>query len=61
MRSVLVAIDLVKETDGSFKVLELNTGLAITPISVEPYFNKTDFDTLISENEITEIDLVLLY
>lgn len=60
MRSVLVAIDLVKETDGSFKVLELNTGLAITPISVEPYFNKTDFDTLISENEITEIDLVLL-
>lgn len=60
MRSVLVAIDFVKDTDGSFKILELNTGIALTPISIEPYFNKTDFDTLISENNITEIDLILL-
>lgn len=60
MRSVLIAIDFVKELDGSFKVLELNTGVGLAPISIEPYFNKADFDTLIADNNITEIDLVLL-
>lgn len=60
MRSVLVAIDFVKDVDGSFKVLELNTGIAFSPISIEPYFNKTDFDNLLQQNNITEIDLVLL-
>ncbi len=60
MRSVLIAIDFVKDVDGSFKVLELNTGIAAAPISIEPYFNKTELDNLISQNNITEIELILL-
>jgi hypothetical protein len=60
MRSVLIAIDFVKDVDNSFKVLELNTGIVAAPISIEPYFNKTELDNLILENNITEIELILL-
>ena len=60
MRSVLIAIDFVKDVDNSFKVLEINTGIIAAPISVDPYFNKTELDNLISENNITEIELILL-
>ncbi len=60
MRSVLIAIDFVKDVDNSFKVLEINTGIVAAPISIEPYFNKTELDNLISENNITEIELILL-
>ena len=60
MRSVLIAIDFVKDIDNSFKVLELNTGIVAAPISIEPYFNRTELDNLISENNITEIELILL-
>ena len=60
MRSVLIAIDFVKDVDNSFKVLELNTGIAAAPISIEPYFNKTELDNLIAQSNITEIELILL-
>jgi hypothetical protein len=60
MRSVLIAMDFVKDVDNSFKVLELNTGIVASPISIEPYFNKVDFDNLINENNINEIELILL-
>jgi hypothetical protein len=60
MRSVLIAIDFVKDVDNSFKVLELNTGIVAAPISIEPYFNKVDFDNFITENNINEIELILL-
>ncbi len=60
MRSVLIAVDFVKDIDGSFKVLELNTGISISPKTIEPYFNKTDFDVFLTQNNITDIDLILL-
>jgi len=58
MRSVLTAVDYIKDIDGSFKVLELNTGLSIIPRTIEPYFNKVDFDNLLSQNNITTIDFI---
>lgn len=60
MRSVLTAIDYIKDIDGSFKVLELNTGISITPKTIEPYFNKTEFDNLLTQNNITTIDFIAL-
>jgi len=60
MRSVLTAVDYIKDIDGSFKVLELNTGISIIPRTIEPYFNKVDFDNLLSENNITTIDFIVL-
>lgn len=60
MRSVLTAVDYIKDIDGSFKVLELNTGISIVPKIIEPYFNKIDFDNLLIENNITTIDFVVL-
>lgn len=61
MRSVLTAVDYIKDVDGSFKVLELNTGISIIPRTIEPYFNKVDFDTLLSQNNITTIDFIVLH
>lgn len=60
MRSVLTAVDYIKDIDGSFKVLEFNTGISIVPRIIEPYFNKIDFDNLLSENNITTIDFIVL-
>lgn len=60
MRSVLTAIDYIKDIDGSFKVLELNTGISIIPRTIEPYFNKTEFDNLLTQNNITTIDFIAL-
>lgn len=60
MRSVITAVDYLKDIDGSFKVLELNTGISIVPRTIEPYFNKVDFDNLLSQNNITTIDFIVL-
>jgi hypothetical protein len=58
MRAVLIAVDYVKDTDGTFKILELNTGIAIAPANMENYFNKSVFDNFLLENNITEINLI---
>lgn len=60
MRSVLTAVDYIKDIDGSFKILELNTGISIIPRTIEPYFNKVEFDDLLSQNNITTIDFIVL-
>jgi hypothetical protein len=61
MKGVLIGVDFLKDTDGSFKILELNTGVGFVFSNPLPYFNKSELDDLISENNIDEIDLVIIH
>lgn len=61
MKGVLIGVDFLKDTDGSFKILELNTGVGFVFSNPLPYFNKPALDDLISENNIDEIDLIIIH
>lgn len=57
MRAVLTGTDLLKDIDGSFKVIETNTNIQ-TAVDTTIYFNQDDFNTFISESTINEIILI---
>ena len=59
MRAVLVGIDYVKDTDGSFKVLELNTNVAIPNIDGTIYFETDSFKSFLTENGIQDVHLII--
>lgn len=61
MKGVLIGVDFLKDTDGSFKILELNTGTGFVFSNPLPYFNKSVLDDLILENNINEIDLIIIH
>ena len=54
MRAVLTGTDLLKDIDGSFKVIETNTNIQ-TEVPTDLYFDTTKLDTLISGSSINEI------
>jgi hypothetical protein len=58
MKSVILGNDFLKDTDGSFKFLETNTSCAFPLKNIETYLNKTIFDSFLSDNGITKIDLI---
>lgn len=58
MKSVILGNDFLKDTDGSFKFLETNTSCAFPTKDVETYINKGTFDTFLSDNQITKIDII---
>jgi D-alanine-D-alanine ligase-like ATP-grasp enzyme len=43
MRAVLVGIDYVKDIDGSFKILEINTNASIPNFNPLLYLNVTEY------------------
>ena len=57
MRAVLTGTDLLKDIDGSFKVIETNTNIQ-TAVDATIYFNEDDFNTFISGTSINEIVLI---
>jgi hypothetical protein len=57
MRVVLTGTDLLKDIDGSFKVIETNTNIQ-TAVDADIYFNQNDFHSFISETSINEIVLI---
>jgi hypothetical protein len=57
MRAVLTGTDFVKDTDGSYKIFEINTNIGLQ-CDVTRYVNDTDFKEFISSNGFTEIHLI---
>ena len=58
MKSVILGNDFLKDTDGSFKMLETNTSCAFPIKNMNTYLNKEVFDTFLSNNGIEEIDII---
>jgi hypothetical protein len=58
MKSVILGNDFLKDTDGSFKMLETNTSCAFPTKNMITYLNKEVFDTFLSNNGIEEIDII---
>ena len=58
MKATTIAIDLVKDTDGSFKILELNTSVGIHPISQSVYSNVDLVTNYASSSNVSEIHYI---
>lgn len=59
MKAVVIATDYVKDTNGEFKVLELNTQTHILFKDVTNYLDLDGLDQFVSDNGITNIELIL--
>lgn len=57
MRALLTGTDFVKDTDDSFKILEINTNIALQ-VDVSRYINYDEFDNFIKSNSFDEIHLI---
>ena len=55
MRAVLVGIDYVKDIDGSFKILEINTNASIPNFNPLLYLNVTEYQQFLTSNNITDV------
>jgi hypothetical protein len=58
MKSVLIATDYLKDIDGSFKVLEINTNIGFVFRDMDQYINYDLLDTFIQENNINKIEII---
>ena len=58
MRAVLVGIDYVKDIDGSFKILEINTNAAIPNFNPLLYLNTQEYQSFLTNNQITEVHFI---
>ncbi len=57
MKGVLIGSDLIKSSDGSYKVIEINTNIRFfknDELSLEDYIDKQALKNLLIENNITE-------
>jgi hypothetical protein len=59
MKAVVIATDYVKDTNGEFKVLEMNTQTQIVFKDVNNYLDLDGLDQFVSDNGITNIELIL--
>lgn len=59
MKAVIIASDYLKDVDGSFKVLEVNTNALVTTDYTYNYANFSELDALISSNSITSVDYIM--
>ena len=59
MKAVVIATDYVKDTNGEFKVLEINTQTQIVFKDVTNYLDLDGLDQFVSDNGITNIELIL--
>lgn len=58
MRAVLIATDYLKDIDGSFKILEINTNVHIVAKNLLKYFNIVEFDEFLVANGIDTIEFI---
>lgn len=58
MKATVIAIDFVKDTDGTFKALELNTNVLYHPMQQDAYINTSKITDFISANDITSFEYV---
>jgi hypothetical protein len=57
MRALLVGTDFIKDTDGIYKAIEINTNIALQ-CDPNVYLNKDVFETFVTENLFSEIHLI---
>lgn len=57
MRAVIIGTDFIKDTDGSFKVIETNTNIGMD-VSMVPYMDSSSFMDFVIDNQFTEIHLI---
>lgn len=58
MKATIIAIDFVKDTDGSFKPLEINTNADFHPMSQSMYLDSSKVTDFISNNNITTLEFI---
>ena len=58
MRAVLVGIDYVKDIDGSFKILEINTNASIPNFNPLLYLNVDEYQQFLTSNNITDVHFI---
>lgn len=59
MKAVVIATDYVKDTNGEFKVLEMNTNTGILFTNANDYLDLDSLEQLVSDNGITNIEVIL--
>ena len=57
MRAVITGTDFIKDTDGVYKAIEINTNVALQ-CDPNVYLNKDIFETFVIENSFNEINLI---
>ena len=58
MKATVIAIDFVKDIDGTFKPLELNTNVDLHPVSQSLYLDSSKVSDFISNNNITSFEYI---
>ena len=58
MKATTIALDLVKDIDGTFKVLELNTNVGFWPISQSAYSNVDLVENYVSSSGATAVHYI---
>lgn len=58
MKAVIVATDLLKDTDGSFKILEINTNVGNVVADINSYFDIEVFNQFVVSNGIEVIEFI---
>lgn len=58
MKATIIAVDFIKDTDGSFKALEMNTGVGFHPLTASMYTDITPITNFVSNNNITEVNYI---
>ena len=58
MKATVIAIDFVKDVDGTFKPLEINTNVSLHPMSQSMYLDSSKVSDFISSNNITSLEYI---
>ena len=58
MKAVIVATDFLKDTDGNFKILELNTNVGNVIGDINNYFDIEEFNQFVVSNGIEVIEFI---
>ena len=59
MKGTLISADFIKDSSGNFRILELNTDTGFISNTISSRFDFSDFTTILSNNNITE--MVVIY
>jgi hypothetical protein len=58
MKGVIIATDYLKDNNGDFKILEINTNARIATVATDKYFDINGFNDFITDNGIKHIHLL---
>lgn len=58
MKATVIAIDFVKDTDGTFKALELNTNVLFHPMQSNAYLDTSKITDFITANNISSFEYI---